>query len=190
MVKSMNETFIGTNERKLLKKDELAVRLEVTTRTVNNLMKRKLIPLHKTWKQQAGGCSLYFRGCCRPPQGKVRGVENLPPPHGQARRRQTYSDRMKPTPPRPPKQDIDEAKRRLPLPQLMEKIGDGAHAKKTVSSPFREDKHASFSVFQKTARGSGKITRPARVATKFLTLKSDSACQQKMQSPAIAVRPV
>src|SRR5262245_44840584 len=45
---------------------------------------------------------------------------------------------------------IDEAKLRLPLPQLLETLGLGAHAKKSAHCPFpdHEDKHPSFSVFQ------------------------------------------
>jgi hypothetical protein len=45
---------------------------------------------------------------------------------------------------------IDEAKRRLPLPQLLERFGLGAHAKKSARCPFpgHDDKHPSFSVFQ------------------------------------------
>jgi hypothetical protein len=44
---------------------------------------------------------------------------------------------------------IDEAKLRLPLPQLLERLGLGAHAKKSGRCPFagHEDKHPSFSVF-------------------------------------------
>jgi CHC2 zinc finger len=46
---------------------------------------------------------------------------------------------------------IDEAKRRLPMPALMTKLGLGEHAKKKAHCPFpgHEDKHTSFSVFQK-----------------------------------------
>ena len=47
MLKSMNETLTSMNERKLLRKTELAVRLEMTTRNVNNLMKAGLIPYIK-----------------------------------------------------------------------------------------------------------------------------------------------
>ena len=45
---------------------------------------------------------------------------------------------------------IDEAKRRLPLPQLLEKLSLSAHAKKSARCPFpgHDDKHPSFSVFQ------------------------------------------
>jgi hypothetical protein len=45
---------------------------------------------------------------------------------------------------------IDEAKRRLALPQLLEKLGLSAHAKKRARCPFpgHDDKHPSFSVFQ------------------------------------------
>ena len=46
---------------------------------------------------------------------------------------------------------IDEAKLRLPLPQLLETLELGAHAKKSARCPFpgHEDKRPSFSVFQK-----------------------------------------
>jgi CHC2-type zinc finger protein len=43
---------------------------------------------------------------------------------------------------------IDEAKRLLPLPQLLERLGLGAHAKKSALCPLHDDKHPSFSVFQ------------------------------------------
>ena len=45
---------------------------------------------------------------------------------------------------------IDEAKHRLPLPDLMSRLGLGEHAKKTARCPFpdHEDKHPSFSVFK------------------------------------------
>jgi hypothetical protein len=46
--------------------------------------------------------------------------------------------------------DIQEAKRLLPLPQLMERLGFFDHAKKSARCPFHQpDKHPSFSVFQK-----------------------------------------
>lgn len=45
--------------------------------------------------------------------------------------------------------DIDEAKARLPLPQLMEELGHGAHAKGTAKSPFRPDRNPSFGIFHK-----------------------------------------
>jgi hypothetical protein len=44
--------------------------------------------------------------------------------------------------------DIDEAKRRLPLPGLMRKVGFGQHAKKSALCPFHDDKHNSFSVWK------------------------------------------
>jgi hypothetical protein len=45
---------------------------------------------------------------------------------------------------------IDEAKSRLSLPELMSRLGLGAHAKKSARCPFpgHDDKHPSFSVFQ------------------------------------------
>jgi hypothetical protein len=43
---------------------------------------------------------------------------------------------------------IDEAKRRLPLPELMAQLGLGERAKKSAHCPFHDDKHKSFSVFQ------------------------------------------
>jgi hypothetical protein len=48
------------------------------------------------------------------------------------------------------RQKIDEAKRRLPLPDFMSRLGLGGHAKKSAHCPFpgHEDKHKSFSVFQ------------------------------------------
>src|SRR6478672_99107 len=47
------------------------------------------------------------------------------------------------------RQKIDEAKRRLPLPELLSRLGLGEHAKKSARCPFpgHEDKHPSFSVF-------------------------------------------
>jgi len=46
------------------------------------------------------------------------------------------------------REKIDEAKRLLPLPQLMEKEGLGDRMKKTARCPFHDDEHPSFSVFQ------------------------------------------
>jgi hypothetical protein len=43
---------------------------------------------------------------------------------------------------------IDQAKRRLPLPELMAQVGLGDRAKKTAHCPFHDDEHKSFSVFQ------------------------------------------
>ena len=45
---------------------------------------------------------------------------------------------------------IDNAKRRLPLPELMRQLGyDEKHIGKTALCPFHRDQHPSFSVFQK-----------------------------------------
>jgi hypothetical protein len=46
------------------------------------------------------------------------------------------------------RQEIDEAKRRLPLPKLMAQVGLGDRAKKTAHCPFHDDDQKSFSVFQ------------------------------------------
>jgi hypothetical protein len=43
---------------------------------------------------------------------------------------------------------IDEAKRRLPMPALFERLELSQHAKKTAHCPFHDDEHKSFSVFQ------------------------------------------
>jgi DNA primase len=43
---------------------------------------------------------------------------------------------------------LDEAKRRLPLPELMKQLGLGGHAKKRAHCPWHDDKHPSFSIFQ------------------------------------------
>src|SRR4029453_9068114 len=43
---------------------------------------------------------------------------------------------------------IDQAKRRLPLPELMAREGLGDRAKKTPHCPLHDDEHKSFSVFQ------------------------------------------
>jgi hypothetical protein len=45
--------------------------------------------------------------------------------------------------------DIPEAKRRLPLPSLLERLGLGDHAKKSARCPFHDDKRNSFSVWQR-----------------------------------------
>ena len=43
--------------------------------------------------------------------------------------------------------NLDEAKRRLPLPALMALLGYGDHAKKSAHCPFHEDSSASFSLY-------------------------------------------
>ena len=49
--------------------------------------------------------------------------------------------------------EIDEAKKKLPLPVLMHRLGVGEHAKKSARCPFHEDKHNSFSVWQRPDAG-------------------------------------
>jgi len=48
------------------------------------------------------------------------------------------------------REKIDEAKRLLPMPKVLEKLGLGAHAKKEARCPFPDhaDKHPSFSIWQ------------------------------------------
>jgi hypothetical protein len=43
--------------------------------------------------------------------------------------------------------DIDDAKQNLPLPELMDRLGCGEHAKKSAKCPFHDDRHNSFSVW-------------------------------------------
>src|SRR4030095_3046232 len=44
---------------------------------------------------------------------------------------------------------IDQAKRRLPLPELMAREGLREHANKSAHCPFHDDEHKSFSVWQR-----------------------------------------
>ncbi len=44
--------------------------------------------------------------------------------------------------------DVKELKVRLPLPALMQRLGDGDYAKRKARCPFHEDQRPSFSVFQ------------------------------------------
>jgi len=46
---------------------------------------------------------------------------------------------------------IQQAKLRLPLPTLMQKLGLGDHARKSALCPFHEDTHNSFSVWKKNS---------------------------------------
>jgi CHC2 zinc finger len=46
------------------------------------------------------------------------------------------------------RQKIDEAKRLLPLPELLAQLGLGAHAKTSVRCLWHDDQHPSFSVFK------------------------------------------
>ena len=48
--------------------------------------------------------------------------------------------------------DVQEAKRRLPLPALMHQFGLGEHAKSSGHCPFHPDKKKSFSVFREGER--------------------------------------
>jgi hypothetical protein len=45
--------------------------------------------------------------------------------------------------------DIREAKRKLPLPALLHQLGLGEHAKKSARCPLHEDRHNSFSIWQR-----------------------------------------
>ena len=49
---------------------------------------------------------------------------------------------------------IQEAKRRLPLPALMHRLGLGPHAKKSAHCTFHDDQRNSFSVYK---NGSGEF---------------------------------
>lgn len=44
---------------------------------------------------------------------------------------------------------LEEAKTRLPLPELMTKLGLGDHTKRSAKCPFHQDRNNSFSVFQR-----------------------------------------
>jgi Protein of unknown function (DUF3987)/CHC2 zinc finger len=48
--------------------------------------------------------------------------------------------------------DLAEAKRRLPLPALLDRLELGAHAKKSARCPFHADQRNSFSVWRNAAR--------------------------------------
>jgi CHC2-type zinc finger protein len=47
--------------------------------------------------------------------------------------------------------DIDAAKRKLPLPTLMDRLGLGKHTRKSGKCPFHDDTHNSFSVWKNVA---------------------------------------
>jgi hypothetical protein len=47
---------------------------------------------------------------------------------------------------------VDELKRRLPLPQLLHRLGLGDHAKPSCRSPFREEKNPSWGIFQREGK--------------------------------------
>lgn len=44
--------------------------------------------------------------------------------------------------------DIADAKRKLPLPAVLHRLGLGEYAKKSARCPFHDDKHNSFSVWK------------------------------------------
>ncbi len=44
--------------------------------------------------------------------------------------------------------EIDQLKEKLPLPDLMERMGFGEHAVASCCSPFREDKNPSWGIFR------------------------------------------
>lgn len=48
--------------------------------------------------------------------------------------------------------DLSHARQVLPLPALMRRVGDGAHAKKSARSFSRRDLHPSLSVFPHNGR--------------------------------------
>jgi DNA primase len=47
--------------------------------------------------------------------------------------------------------EIQQGKRKLPLPALMHRLGLREHAKKSAHCPFHNDKHNSFSVWKNGA---------------------------------------
>lgn len=48
--------------------------------------------------------------------------------------------------------NIEEARQRLPLPDLMAKLGLGDYAKSKAKSPFRDEKNASFGIYNANGR--------------------------------------
>ncbi len=70
----MDESTTQTGDKKLLKKDELAVRLQVTTRTVNNMMKKRLIPCIKLGTSKQGDVRFVYEDVVARPGMKVRSV--------------------------------------------------------------------------------------------------------------------
>ena len=44
--------------------------------------------------------------------------------------------------------DLAEPKRRLPLPALLDRLGLGAHVKKSALCPFHDDRRNSFSIWR------------------------------------------
>ena len=48
--------------------------------------------------------------------------------------------------------NIQEARRQLPLPKLMAEMGYGDRAKKSARCPFYDDQHPSFGIFEKDGR--------------------------------------
>lgn len=48
--------------------------------------------------------------------------------------------------------DVCPLKQRLPLPDLLHALGQGQHARRSCSSPFRKDAHASWGIYQRNGR--------------------------------------
>lgn len=51
-----------------------------------------------------------------------------------------------------PHQDISHLRQKLPLPDLLHALGQGKHACRSCSSPFREDANASWGIYQRAGR--------------------------------------
>jgi hypothetical protein len=48
--------------------------------------------------------------------------------------------------------NLELARQRLPLPELMHRMGLGDHAKRNAKSPFREERNPSFGIFENNGR--------------------------------------
>jgi hypothetical protein len=79
---------------------------------------------------------------------------------------------------------IEDAKQILPLPNLMALLGHGDHAKRSSLSPFRDERHPSFSVFQSQGRwywkdhGTGECGDEITYLEKALSLRRADAIRQ------------